>query len=62
MVINLRKNVFKQYQSNKDLSAFYLHDDGKKNGGHRYETKLRHCHTMYAQGDSDVILSYIYAS
>ena len=28
------------------FSVFYLQDGGRKNGGHRYETKLRHCHTM----------------
>ena len=37
--------VFKQYHSNRDFSAFYLQDGGE-NGGHGYETKLRHRHAM----------------
>jgi len=46
MVIDLPKSVFKQYHSDKDFSAVYLQYGGK-NGEHRYETKLRHCHAMY---------------
>jgi len=40
MVINLPKSVFMQYHSKKDFSAFYPRD-GSKNGGRRYEAKLR---------------------
>ena len=38
--------VFTQYHSNIFLRVLPTRWRAK-NGGHRYETKLRHCHTMY---------------
>ena len=56
--LGLINKACKQYHSNQHFSgAFYLQNGGELNGGHRYETKLRHCRPMYKQQANRHVIS-----
>jgi len=42
-----QQSVFKRYHSNKHFSRVFTHKMAAKINRHRYETKLRHCHSVY---------------
>ena len=41
-----QQSVFKQYHNQKHSQRF-TYKMAAENSGHRYDTKLRHCHPMY---------------
>jgi len=52
---NVRIIIKKAYLSNTtviDISQRLAYKMAAKNGWHRYQTKLRHCHPIYIQGGS----------
>ena len=50
VMLTYQQSVFKRYHSDQHFSEFFTYKMAAKINGHRYGTKLRHCHSTYITG------------